>query len=36
MKVIEIGKKIEERRMHWYGNVMRRGEYYVGRRIRNF
>ena len=28
----EITKKIQERRLKWYGHVMRRAEHYVGRR----
>ena len=28
----EITKKVQERRMEWYGHVMRREEHYVGRR----
>ena len=31
-KVGEITKKVEERRLKWYGHVMRREEHYVGRR----
>ena len=31
-KVGEITKKVQERRLKWYGHVMRREEYYVGRR----
>ena len=31
-KVGEIAKKVEERRLKWYGHVMRREEHYVGRR----
>ena len=27
-----ITKKVQERRLKWYGHVMRRGEHYVGRR----
>ena len=29
----EISKKIQERRMRWYGHVMRRDEEYVGKRV---
>ena len=29
-KVGEISKKVQQRRMRWYGHVMRRGEEYVG------
>ena len=28
----EITKKVQERRLKWYGYVMRREEHYVGRR----
>ena len=28
----EIAKKVQERRLKWYGHVMRREEHYVGRR----
>ena len=28
----EITKKLQERRLKWYGHVMRREEHYVGRR----
>ena len=28
----EITKKVQERRLKWYGHVMRREEYHVGRR----
>ena len=31
-KVGEITKKVQERRLKWYGNVMRKEEHYVGRR----
>ena len=31
-KVGEIPKKVQERRMRWYGHVMRRDEEYVGKR----
>ena len=31
-KVGEITKKVQERRLKWYGQVMRREEHYVGRR----
>ena len=27
----EITKKVQERRLKWYGHVMRREEHYVGR-----
>ena len=28
----EITNKVQERRLKWYGHVMRREEHYVGRR----
>ena len=28
----KISKKLQERRLKWYGHVMRREEHYVGRR----
>ena len=28
----EITKKVQERRLKWYGHMMRREEHYVGRR----
>ena len=31
-KVEEITKKVQERRLKWYGHVTRREEHYVGRR----
>ena len=31
-KVGEIAKNVQERRLKWYGHVMRRKEHYVGRR----
>ena len=31
-KVGEITKKVQERRLNWYGHIMRRAEHYVGRR----
>ena len=30
-KVGEITKKVQERRLNWYGHLMRREEHYVGR-----
>lgn len=33
VKVVEISKKVQERRMTWYGHVMRREEGYAGRRM---
>ena len=32
IKVGEIANKFQEMRLKWYGHVMRREEYYVGRR----
>ena len=32
-KVTEISKKIQERRLVWYGHVMRREEQYIGKRV---
>ena len=32
-EVGEISKKVHERRMRWYGHVMRRDEEYVGKRV---
>ena len=31
-KVWELAKKVQERRLKWFGHVMRREEHYVGRR----
>ena len=31
-KVGEMAKKVQERRLKWYGHVIRREEYYIGRR----
>ena len=33
VKVAELGLKMQERRLNWYGHVMRRDENYVGRRV---
>ena len=33
IKVTEISKKVQERRLQWYGHVMRRDEDYVGRKV---
>ena len=33
-KVGEIIKKVQERRLKWYGHVMRREEHYVGRKAK--
>ena len=32
-KVVEMSKKIQEKRLHWYGHVMRRDNNYVGREM---
>ncbi|XP_066943497.1 uncharacterized protein [Macrobrachium rosenbergii] len=32
-KVIELSRKTKERRLQWYGHVMRRDETYIGRRV---
>ncbi|KAL1451862.1 hypothetical protein WDU94_006198 [Cyamophila willieti] len=34
-KVTEVSKKIQERRLQWYGHVERRDESYIGKRIEN-
>jgi hypothetical protein len=34
IKVTEVTKKIQERRLQWYGHVMRRDKEYVGKRVR--
>ena len=31
--VVEVSRKIQERRLQWYGHVMRREDDYVGRRV---
>ena len=28
----EIAKKVQEKRLRWYGHVMRRDDHYIGRR----
>lgn len=33
IKVTVIPKNAQERKLQWYGNVMRRNEEYVGRRV---
>lgn len=33
VKVGEVSKKVQEKRLQWYGHVMRRDESYVGRRV---
>ncbi len=33
MKVTEISAKMQERRINWYGHVIRRGDEYVGKRV---
>ena len=35
VKVGPIGKKIQESRLRWFGHVQRRGEDYVGNRVKN-
>ena len=32
-KVAEVSRKVQERRLHWFGHVMRREEEYVRRRL---
>ncbi|KAI5751754.1 hypothetical protein M8J77_010552 [Diaphorina citri] len=34
IKVTEVTKKTQERRLQWYGHVMRRDREYVGKRVR--
>ena len=34
-KVTEISKKVQERRLQWYGHVMRREDTYIGKRVMN-
>ena len=36
VKVTEISKKMHERRLQWYGYVMRRDVNYVGKRVMVF
>jgi hypothetical protein len=33
IKATEISKKMQERRLQWYGHVERRGENYVGKKV---
>ena len=33
MKVGKIAKNVQERSLKWYGHVMSRADYYVGRRV---
>ena len=33
--VVEVSRKIQERRLQWYGHVMRREDNYVDRRVAN-
>jgi len=33
VKVTEMSKNIHDRRLQWYGHVMRRSENYVGKRV---
>ncbi|KAL1446274.1 hypothetical protein WDU94_005601 [Cyamophila willieti] len=35
IKVTEVSKKIQQRRLQWYGHVERRDESYIGKRIEN-
>ena len=32
-KVVELSRKVQERRLQWYGHVKRRNEQYLGNRI---
>ena len=32
-KIAEVTKKVQERRMQWFGHIKRREEKYVGRKI---
>ncbi|KAI5738758.1 hypothetical protein M8J77_010857 [Diaphorina citri] len=34
VKVLEISKKIQEKRLQWYGHIKRRDEEYVGNKVR--
>ena len=33
LKVTELSKKMQERRLNWHGHVLRRDDYYIGRRV---
>ena len=33
LKVTELSKKMQERRLNWYGHVFRRDENYIGKRV---
>lgn len=33
--MVDVSKKVQERRLQWYRHVMRREEEYVGRRVMN-
>lgn len=33
MGVSEMSKKVQERRLNWYGRVMKRGKDYIRRRV---
>uniref|UniRef100_A0A8D8Z0Z0 Endonuclease-reverse transcriptase n=1 Tax=Cacopsylla melanoneura TaxID=428564 RepID=A0A8D8Z0Z0_9HEMI len=35
VKVTEISKKVQERRLQWFGHVERRNQEYVGKRVRD-
>ena len=35
VKVVEVSKKAQERRLKWFGHVMRREDEYVGKRVMN-
>jgi len=32
-KVVEVSKKVQERRLQWYGHVKRRDDQYIGNRV---
>ena len=32
-KVVEISKKVQERRLKWYRHVLKKGEEYMGKRV---
>ena len=35
VKVLEVSKKAQERRLKWFGHVMRREDYFVCKRVMN-